>query len=415
MAPGSQQHISDLIGFVAGIDAYGPTVSPPTMPNEASANASENASANASANAPTSAVASITETPLTACVLAEFGVITVLGPEARPFLNAQSTNDVLKLADDGVQLDGYCTPKGRLLASFVEWPTPDGIHLAVARDLAEPIAKRLAQYVFRAKLKVRDASNDWLGLGLYGSAISTAMARLGLNLPAYWKLARNERWTALALPHYVGAEQLPEPRIMLWIPTADLPQVKQLLDGLERQDGLVCTWANTDSWRAAEIEAGLPRIVKGSSELFVPQMLNFDLIDAVNFKKGCYPGQEIVARSQYLGKLKRRMLKGSTSRLPLPGDDILAPQTRSANTTNATVPAGTADTSDTGQYNPVGKVVMAAAKPGAPGLFVMLMELQLTHASSTQLTVGGAPIRIESLPYPLPTEASSAKTPAQAL
>jgi tRNA-modifying protein YgfZ len=403
MAPDSQQHSFDPVGFVAGIDAYGPTVSPPILPNQASATAL--------ATAPVGANARATDRPLTACVLAEYGVITVLGPEARPFLNAQSTNDVLKLADDGVQLDGYCTPKGRLLASFVEWPTPEGIHLAVARDLAEPIAKRLAQYVFRAKLKVRDASNDWLGLGLYGRAISNAMVRLGLNLPAYWKLARNERWTALALPHYVGAEQLLEPRIMLWIPTADLSQVKQLLDGLERQDGLVCTWANTDSWRAADIEAGLPRIVKGSAELFVPQMLNFDLIDAVNFKKGCYPGQEIVARSQYLGKLKRRMLKGSTNRLALPGDDILAPRERSASSSSTIGPAGTVDAS---QSDPVGKVVMAAAKPGDPGRFVMLMELQLAHASNSQLTVGGAPIQIEPLPYPLPVEAPSAKTTVQA-
>ena len=123
-----------------------------------------------------------------------------------------------------------------------------------------------------------------------------------------------------------------------------------------------------------------------SSELFVPQMLNFDLISAVNFKKGCYPGQEIVARSHYLGKLKRRMLKGSTAVLPAPGDDVNAPGVT------------------TGTVEPVGKVVMAAAKSGSPGRFVLLMELQLSHAQSAALTVAGSPIVIEPLPYAFPAE-----------
>ncbi len=287
----------------------------------------------------------------------------MFGPEARKFLNSQSTNDVLALADDAVQLDGYCTPKGRLLASFIEWPSAQGIYLATARALAAPITKRLSMYVFRAKLKIRDESDGWYALGLQGAGLAAAIDQLGMSMPEVWKLTQKGLWTALGLPQ-VGADlSVAASRIMLWVPAADLVQALELL-GEPVQ--------NSQAWRAADIEAGLPRIVPASSELFVPQMLNFDLINAVNFKKGCYPGQEIVARSQYLGKLKRRMLRGSSSVLPAPGDDIHSP---------GTTP---------GVLEPVGKVVMAAAKTGAPGCFSLLMELQLAHSGSTELTVAGA-------------------------
>ena len=344
-------------GLVAGVDPYGPTL----------------------VSDPASTAAPRENPDLSVCVLAEYGLISVLGPEARKFLNSQSTNDVLALAEDGVQLDGYCTPKGRLLASFTEWPSSEGIYLATARALAAPITKRLSMYVFRAKLKVRDESDGWYALGLQGSGLAAAMDRLGMSVPGVWKLERKALWTALGLPEIAADSLKSGHRIMLWVPAADLGQVLGLLGEAPR---------SSQAWRAADIEAGLPRIVPASSELFVPQMLNFDLINAVNFKKGCFPGQEIVARSQYLGKLKRRMLKGSSSVLPAPGDDIHAP---------ATTP---------GVLEPVGKVVMAAAKPGVPGRFSLLMELQLAQAGSTQLTVDGASITIEPLPYAFPAEKS---------
>jgi tRNA-modifying protein YgfZ len=389
MAPGphqdsdssSSQAVSVLSTFVTGVDAYGPTcIAPDTAPDATRDDAfdARPPARNASNSQPGREVLSI-------CVLEEYGLLSVLGPDARPFLNAQTTNDVLKLGDDGVQLDGYCTPKGRLLASFIEWPSPDGIYLAIARELAPPIAKRLATYVFRSKLKVLDESSIWMALGLQGSAVAGALARLGMSVPAPWQYVRHENRTALALPNIANGHARPEPRVMLWIARTEFEQVYRLLKG---------TWVSTQSWRAAEIEAGLPRIVAASAELFVPQMLNFDLINAVNFKKGCYPGQEIVARSQYLGKLKRRMLKGSTGTLPAPGDDVHVPG------------------ASPGSLEPVGKVVMAAARPGGSQPFVMLMELQLGHADSSELTVRGAAVTLEALPYAFPVEDPSAR-PAQ--
>lgn len=362
-------------GLIAGVDPYGPTATPPA-PSTGSPDASWPGAE------PTSATTRV-------CVLTEFGLISATGPEARTFLNGQLTNDVLKLAENSVQLDGYCTAKGRLLASFIEWPVADGIHLAVAADLATPIAKRLSMFVLRAKLKIADVSAHHIALGIQGAGVAVALGQLGLEAPRPWTLSRAPTGVALGLPDR-SAEW---PRAMVWIPRSELDSALSVL-------GLPIV--SSQGWRDADIQAGLPRIVRSSSELFVPQMVNFDLIGAVNFKKGCYPGQEVVARSQYLGKLKRRMFKARAQSLAAPGDDVLA----------------------TGSTEPVGKVVMAARSHDLPGLgsvvapagaahalsgastppssVSMLVELQTAAALGVELRVNGTIIELEALPYEVP-------------
>lgn len=353
----------------AEVDAYGPVVSPhlaAELPGDALSNR--------------------------VCILAEFGLLSAIGPEARTFLNGQLTNDVLKLAEDGVQLDGYCTPKGRLLASFVEWPVADGIHLAVAAELAAPIAKRLSMFVMRAKLKIRDESAAMMAVGLQGGDLGTPLKALGFSTPQVWQCQQQGRMSLLGLPDLTGSGV----RAMLWMPRESVA---------EALDSLRLPVVSSEGWRNADIQSGLPRIVRASSELFVPQMVNYDLIGAVNFKKGCYPGQEVVARSQYLGKLKRRMFKAQAD-----------PSVQSASTPMA---APGDDVIDSASGSPVGKVVMAAAGIGtaaagtsagneaggsltAAGGVTMLIELQTSSASSTGLTVNGQAIRITPLPYEIP-------------
>lgn len=365
-------------GLVVGADAYGPTLlaDPATTGTPT----------------PLAAPPLIGRANPRVCVLAEYGLLTATGADARTFLNGQLTNDILNLAADCAQLDGYCTPKGRLLASFIEWPTTDGLSMTIARELAAPIAKRLSMYVMRSKLKIKDESNQWVALGLQdpgshpsappGQGQADALARLGLAPPAVWQVTRAGAYTAIGLPQAGGGQTV---RTLLWLPVVELPKVLELI-GQPLSD--------SQAWRLADITAGLPRIVPASSELFVPQMLNFDLINAVNFKKGCYPGQEVVARSHYLGKLKRRMYRGSTSVLPAPGDDVL--QTAESSAADSAPPNAAAA--------PVGKVVMAAAITDQPGRFALLIELQVAAARAGGLIIagGGAAISLEPLPYEIP-------------
>lgn len=339
-------------GHAASRDAYGPVILPTTS---------------------SAATATAADELLQISLLPELGLLNADGPEAITFLNGQTTNDVAHLASDAAQLDGYCTPKGRLIASFITWRHEQGLYMAVARDLAAPVAKRLSMFVMRAKLKVRDESASWLALGLQGQGLQAALARLGVVVPLAWRNVRTPEMMALALPDPTTATPSPggTVRVLLWIQPAALPDVLQKLAG---------RLIGPQRWRLADIKSGLPRIVKGSSELFVPQMVNFDLISAVNFKKGCYPGQEIVARSQYLGKLKRRMFMGSTQATPDPGADIHVE----------------------GASEPVGQVVMAAPSDSGDGAWLVLAELTGSAAQTGRLLVAGKPLQLQPLPYDVP-------------
>lgn len=333
-------------------DAYGPVLLPKVLPPDSAPGAQDH---------------------LQVSLLPEFGLLNADGAEAINFLNGQTTNDVVHLATDGVQLDGYCTPKGRLIASFITWRHDQGLYMAIARDLAAPVAKRLSMFVLRAKLKVRDESALWLALGLQGPGLAAALARLGVDVPSAWRSIRTPEMMALALPDATAGAGPADTgaRVLLWIRPLVLQSVLLKLEA---------RLVGPQRWRLADIEAGLPRIVKGSSELFVPQMVNFDLISAVNFKKGCYPGQEVVARSQYLGKLKRRMFKGTTLANPEPGADIHV----------------------AGGNEAVGQVVMAAPRATADGSWAVLAELTGAAARDTRLTVDGKQLELQALPYEVP-------------
>jgi folate-binding protein YgfZ len=214
--------------------------------------------------------------------LNRYGVLAVTGADARDFLHAQLTNDIANLPGDRAALAGWCTAKGRLLASFLVIPAREGFLLQLARDLAPAVTKRLSMFVFRSKVKIADESDAWAQYGIWDPALDL----LGV------------RWEG-----EVATVRVDDGRF--------LRLGKDLALTPTREE---------EAWTLEEIRAGRPLISAATQDQFVPQMVNFEALGAINFQKGCYPGQEIVARAQYRGQVKRRM-----ARLQLPAGVQLRP------------------------------------------------------------------------------------------
>jgi tRNA-modifying protein YgfZ len=203
--------------------------------------------------------------------LTRYGLLSVTGADSRAFLHAQLTVDVEHLAPGRAVLAGWCSAKGRLLASFLVVPSPDGFLLQLARDLAAPVAKRLAMFVLRAKVKVADESDAWTQYGVWDAESPAAVTWHGNEVD---------------------------------IPVATDRFLKVSKTSLQAA-------ASEAEWTLQEIRAGRPLISAATQDLFVPQMVNFEALGALDFKKGCYPGQEIVARAQYRGQVKRHLVQAT--------------------------------------------------------------------------------------------------------
>jgi folate-binding protein YgfZ len=214
--------------------------------------------------------------------LNRYGVLSVSGVDAREFLHAQLTNDILNLSADRAALAGWCSAKGRLLATFLVIPAREGFLLQLARDLAPAVAKRLALFVLRSKVKIADESERWAQFGVFDA---------------------------------------PPPGVQWEGETVSVPVDGKRYLRLEpaASASLACE-REEDAWYVEEIRAGRPLITAATQDQFVPQMVNLETLGGVDFRKGCYPGQEIVARAQYRGQVKRRMV-----RLPAPAGTRLKP------------------------------------------------------------------------------------------
>lgn len=247
------------------------------------------------------------------CALRERGLIRASGEDAGNFLHNLLTNDINGLAADRVQRAGLCTPKGRLLADFLVWHEGDAWMLQVSADILPAILKKLTMYVLRAKVKLADMSGERVAIGLSGPDAANLVAALGGAMPSPMGSA--------PLPDGGSVIGLDVQRCQMVVDAAQAPEVFQRLAQRARPVGAA-------AWRWLEIARGIPGVTAPVQEQFVPQMVNFELIGGVGFKKGCYPGQEIVARTQYLGKIKKRMFRlhlaqGSTSA----GENLFAPET----------------------------------------------------------------------------------------
>ena len=301
--------------------------------------------------------------------LGHLGLIECSGEDAQGFLHGQLSNDVKQLTPARSEYAAYCSAKGRMLANFLLWQEAQTYFLQLARSLVPAVQKRLGMFVLRAKVKLLDVSDSRLILGLAGNAAAAALQEFFPVLPqqAHQVVRGPANGTLIALP---GARfQLvaePESAERLW----------RKLTAVLRPVGAPC-------WEWLEIRNGLPLITPATQEQFVPQMANMELIGAVNFQKGCYPGQEIVARTQYLGQLKRRMVlahvAGETP--PKAGDDLFS--------------------SDLGGQAS-GMVVNAQAAPeGGYDLLAVVQTASIDKAEVHLESASGPILSIQPLPYVL--------------
>lgn len=305
--------------------------------------------------------------------VADQGLIAVAGEEAAKFLHTQLTNDVEHLGNDEVRFAGFCTPKGRLQASFLMWRDADAVYLQLPRAIQAPLQKRLSMFVMRSKAKLRDAGDEApfaAVLGIGGAGGQAALSRFVTTLPAaVMSKVDGDFGSVLRLHDAFGA-----PRY-LWLTSTEtanaaLPLLAETL-----------AVGGDQAWAVATIHAAEPQVSAATQEQFVPQMVNLELLGGVNFKKGCYPGQEIVARTKYLGKIKRR--------------------TTLARIDDAGAKAGDELFSSADPDQPCGMVVNAA--PNGVGGADALVEIKLAQLNEDVHlgSAGGAPVRFLPMPYSL--------------
>ena len=300
--------------------------------------------------------------------LSHLGVIRAAGADAASFLHGQLSNDFALLDMDHTRLAAFCTAKGRMLASFIGFKrSAEEIVLICDRSLLAPTLKRLSMFVLRAQCKLSDATGEF---GLYGLAGSAAQQYLGADA-APWSLKHEGQASVLALYPAAGNDRA------LWIaPTGQRPEGQAL---------------GEDLWQWSEVQSGVATLSAPVVDAFVPQMLNYESLGGVNFKKGCYPGQEIVARSQFRGTLKRRTYLVHAEKALAVGQEVFSHEDLEQST---------------------GTVVQAAAAPG--GGWDALVSMQIASSTRDDLfahaalsegqsadTANGIDLQLLPLPYEL--------------
>ena len=310
-----------------------------------------------------------TEQSTIICDLGQFGTLRVSGEEAESFLQNLLSNDVREVSSARAQLSSLNTAKGRLLATMLIWREGDDYLLQLPRMLCEPVRKKLSMYVLRAKVKIADASDEIISLGLSGANAQDILRTHFGELP--------QATLGCIVTAQGSAIKISSTHWQLNTSAAHAPGLWPELGRHAQPVGSAC-------WDWLNIRSGIPVILPQTQEQFVAQMVNLELIGGVNFNKGCYPGQEIVARMQYLGKLKRRMYLAhlDSSDAPQAGDELFS----------ADMEAQTS-----------GMIVNAA--PAPRGGYDVLASVQ-TSSRATQAvhwkSAQGAALQFLPLPYPLP-------------
>jgi tRNA-modifying protein YgfZ len=306
------------------------------------------------------------------CDLSHFGLILAQGEDATTFLHGQFCNDVLALGEGAAQWNGWCSPKGRLLVTLLAWPGTQGILMLLPRSLQPAIQKRLQMFVLRAKVKLTDESDNWVRFGVAGvKAEALLRSVMGATPDADMATLHTEdgRIIRLSSTRFIVVAS-PEKAIALWNQLVDAPA------NATKMGAAVWDWLS--------IQAGVITVLPETQDAFVPQMANFELVGGVSFKKGCYPGQEIVARTQYRGILKRRMVLAHVlvASPPKPGEKLFS-----------------AEFGD----QAAGEIANVAVAPeGGFDMLVVAQTAAIRDGGLKYAVVDGAAVTIKPLPYELP-------------
>ena len=241
--------------------------------------------------------------------LSHLGIIRISGEDKWDFLQGQLTNDINAVTPGASQLSSYCSPKGRMLGSFWLFQRGDDLLIQLPKERLAPTLQRLRMFVLRSKVTLSDASDELVRFGLSGDCA-----------PALLDAAPQEPW-ATTTTGEVTMIRLPGDR-----PRFDLVGPLSAMTPLWSRVSEKAVVTGPDFWALMDIRAGLPTVFEETAEAFVPQMANLQLLGGISFTKGCYTGQEVVARMQYLGKLKRRMYLAhvESDTRPRPGDELFA-------------------------------------------------------------------------------------------
>lgn len=303
------------------------------------------------------------------CDLSHFCLLRLSGTDTRTFLQGQLTNDITQVTPELAQLSSYCSPKGRMLGSFWIMQRGDDLLMQLPQILLETIWKRLRMFVLRSDVKIEDVGDELARFGVSGDC---AAGLLPFAPNAEKATLTRDGITIIRMPGEPARFEVigpPDTLAPLW--SAAKEQAQQV---------------DADFWALADIRAGVPNVFEQTVESFVPQMANLQLIGGVSFTKGCYTGQEVVARMQYLGKLKRRMYRAhvDTTERPAPGTELFSPSSESS--------------------QGAGRIVDAAPSP--QGGFEALAVLQISSAEVGDLHLRdatGPAIELLDLPYSFDT------------
>ncbi len=294
--------------------------------------------------------------------LSHFGLIKVSGDEAEKFLQGQLTNDVRQVTDNQSQLSAWCSIKGRIIVNFRLFKRDKAYYLFLPQESLAATLKRLQMYVLRAAVKLEEVSDSLVCIGISGSNSTEILTDC----------------LGFAPPTEINGSLTQDQVTVLQIPGI---QTRYLVFTENPQNLWQCATAQpagAAAWQLLDILAGLPQIIPATSDSFVPQMVNYEALGGVNFKKGCYTGQEIVARLQYLGTLKRRMYlaKIETTSLPQPGDALYVSEEN------------------------VGKIVNAARHPDGGAIVLAVIKISSADSNEIQLQSGEC-LQFMELPYSL--------------
>jgi tRNA-modifying protein YgfZ len=306
------------------------------------------------------------------CDLSHLGLLEIGGAEAVTFLQGQVSNDVKLLVGNNAHYSAYCNPKGRMLALFLAFAhhnnqLGDHLHLQFNRELLEPIMKRLKMYVMRSKVDIKDVSESIIKFGVNGPEASSLLARSFASVPTQdYELVTLDNGAILKLPTIAG-----HARFQVFTDETNAPIIFSTLQ-------TSCQLVGKPCWDWLDVQMGIPDVSLKTQEQFVPQMLNLDLLGGINFKKGCYTGQEIIARTHYLGSVKRRtyLAEIASQTAPEAGDKMVD-----------------------AAKNEVGQIVRVA--PNLNGFFDALIELRIEAKDAGEVFWHETKIGFKDLPYAL--------------